>query len=54
MTRTLDKLTDAVRLTFWVPAALHKACKAAAKRDGRSLSNWLRWTLERATKGGKP
>ena len=54
MTRTLDKLTDAVRLTLWVPAALHKACKAAAQSDSRSLSNWIRWTLEKATKGTKP
>ena len=51
MTRPLDRLKNAVRLTFWVPSALRRACKAAAKRDGRSLSNWVRWTLEQATKG---
>ncbi len=51
MTRPLDRLKEAVRLTFWVPKTLRDACKAAAKRDGRSLSNWVRWTLEQATKG---
>jgi predicted HicB family RNase H-like nuclease len=54
MTRALDKLADAVMLSVWVPRKLHKACKAAAKRDKRSLSNWLRLTLEQATKEGKP
>ncbi len=49
-TRTLDRLKDAVRLTFWVPTALRDACKAAAQSEERSLSNWVRRTLEEATK----
>ncbi len=40
--------SDAIKLTFWIPAALHAASKQAASNDGRSLSNWVRFQMDEA------
>lgn len=45
---------DNTKLTFNLPRALHTACHAAAARDGRSLSNWLRHVLTKAVRGETP
>ena len=38
-----DKSTE--QLNMPIPADLYERCKIAAKKDGRSLANWVRFRL---------
>ena len=34
------------RINLYLPAQLKDEIRAAADNDGRSINNWLRWTVE--------
>ena len=42
-------MNDAI-IRFRCPAELKEKAEQAAKKEGRSLSNWIKWLVERETK----
>lgn len=51
--RTHEKLDQAKQLTVWITRDLHARAVAAARADGRSLSNFMRHIIRKATQQPK-
>jgi len=40
-------------ITFKVSAALHKEIESLAQSEGRTKSNWIKWTIQKAIQNKK-